>query len=217
MTHGPGSAQGSPAWSPDGRRIAFDVIGDDRRVSIWTIDADGGAPRQMTQGAGNQQWPSWSRDGRWIYFRLAEGTSSDTWKLPAAGGPVERVTREGSASFAVESMDGKDLIHKRNDEDSPLLALPIGGGPVRQLLPCVHGVNFAVGLAGIYYAACGPGPVRSIHLFDRTARDRVLGSVRDVSPYQLDRLAVSPDGKTILIQQQTLESDLVLIDNFSAR
>ena len=82
------------------------------------------------------------------YFRLAEGTSSDTWKLPAAGGPVERVTREGSASFAVESMDGKDLIHKRNDEDSPLLALPIGGGPVRQLLPCVHGVNFAVGLAG---------------------------------------------------------------------
>jgi len=31
---------------------------------------------------------------------------------------------------------------------------------------------------------------------------------------ELDRLAVSPDGRTILDQQQTISNDLVLIDNF---
>ena len=75
--------------------------------------------------------------------------------------PADRpsASRETAAPCSrLESMDGKDLIYKREFGDSPLLALPLAGGPARQLVPCVSGVNFAVGPAGIYYAACGPGP-----------------------------------------------------------
>ena len=113
LTRGPGR-KGSPSWSPDGRQIAFDMRDADGPLRIWTIDADGGAPRQITKGPGDQNTPTWSRDGRWIYFASNEGHSDDTWRVPATGGSPERITRDGSAIFAVESMDGKDLIYKRN-------------------------------------------------------------------------------------------------------
>ena len=116
--------------------------------------------------------------------------------------------------FALESMDGKDLFYKRDFMDAPLMALPLAGGPARQLLPCVTRLNFAVGSAGIYYVACGPGEERSLHLIDRAGRDRVLGSVRDIWGFGLDRPAVAPDGKTILIQRQSVSNDLMLIENF---
>ena len=72
LTHGPGSSQGSPSWSPDGERIAFESEGADGHWHIWIIDADGGTPRQLTTQAGDQHVPSWSRDGRWIYYSAPE-------------------------------------------------------------------------------------------------------------------------------------------------
>ena len=213
LTRGPGS-KGSPSWSPDGRRIAFDMRSADGPLSIWIIDADGGAPRQITKGPGDQSTPTWSRDGHWIYFASHEGDGIDTWRVPATGGSPERITRDGSTFFAVESMDGKDLIYKRNMGDSALLALPLAGGPARQLLPCVSLVNFAVAPAGIYYAACGPGLEHSIHLIDGAGQDRVLGSAKTPWGFELNRLAVSPDGTIILIQQGSVSNDLMLIENF---
>ena len=38
LTHGPGRWQGSPAWSPDGRHIAFDSQAADGSWHIWTVD-----------------------------------------------------------------------------------------------------------------------------------------------------------------------------------
>ena len=161
-------AQGSPSWSPDGRQIAFDAQGDDGRLAIWTIDADGGAPRRITKGARRSAHADVVPRRALDLLPADQGQRSDTWRVPASGGSAERVTREGSASFATR-VDGRQgpRSTSENFADSPLLALPLAGGPARQLLPCVHGVNFAVGPAGIYYAACGPGPERSIHLLDR--------------------------------------------------
>ena len=213
LTQGPGSWQGSPSWSPDGRQIAFDSRGADDHQSIWIIDAEGGGPRRITNGPGDQRMPTWSPDG-WIYFAWDQGQRPDVWRVRETGGSPEPVTRDGSAFSALVSMDGKELIYKREFGDSALLTRPVAGGPVRQLLPCVSAVNFTVGDAGIYYAACGSGTERSIHLFDRAGRDRELGRIPDIWAFRLNRLAVTPDGKTILIQQQSISNDLMLIENF---
>lgn len=66
----PQNIGGSPAWSPDGKRIAFDQMADERRrQQVFVMDADGSHVRQLTL---DPNWScahaSWSPDGNWIVF-----------------------------------------------------------------------------------------------------------------------------------------------------
>jgi TolB protein len=77
----------APAWSPDGRRIAFS-----RRGSIWTMGADGSDQQQLTRGRGDSQ-PAWSPDGRRIVFSRWK----DLWLTGVNGGKPWRFARAGSS------------------------------------------------------------------------------------------------------------------------
>jgi eukaryotic-like serine/threonine-protein kinase len=222
LTRGPGQVQGTPRWSPDGRRIAFNSQAADGRMDIWTIDAEGGAPRRLTQEPGDKVNPSWSRDGRHVYFSSTPASGdTDVWRIPAEGGVAERLTR-GGGFWPRESLDGRTLYYTRSMARSPLLALPVAGGAERQLLDCVPASGFAVASAGIVHATCptdaGPlalGPSRSsLFVLDPlTGRDGLLGTV-DWKP-GWPAIAVSPDGQTILLTRGVWEgSDLMMIEGF---
>jgi Tol biopolymer transport system component len=94
--------------------------------------------------------PSWSRDSRWIYFQSDQpgDATTEVWRIPATGGSEERLTH-GGGSLAYESADGKTLFFMRAFANAPLFALPVAGGPERQLLECVRAIGFAVGPKGI--------------------------------------------------------------------
>ena len=249
LTHGPGTRQTRPAWSPDGRQIAFASSTADALADIWIIPADGGVPRRVTTDAGEESGPVWSRDGKRIYFMSNRGGDGpyggrDTWQVPAEGGALTRVTRGGSSLVAFESPDGKEFIYQsmvaaestpakgpavQSLGDSPLFAVPSGGGTARQVIPCVKLLSFAVVSTDVYFSPCGshrhrdqsngyirtwpPGSDIPIHALDMTTgRVRVVASVR--APFDSDNLAVSPDGKTILVHRTTASSDLMLVENF---
>src|SRR6185369_11144597 len=53
----------NPAWSPDGRWIAFSMRGD-----IWKIPAAGGEAIAITSGPAYNFEPAWSRDGQSLFF-----------------------------------------------------------------------------------------------------------------------------------------------------
>jgi eukaryotic-like serine/threonine-protein kinase len=223
LTRGPGQLQGTPRWSPDGRRVAFDSQAADGHLHVWTIDAEGGAPHRLTQEPGDEFTPSWSRGGRHVYFSSTQpGAGTDVWRIPAEGGAAERVTR-GGGWWPRESLDGHTLYYLRsNNGRSPLLALPVAGGEERQVLDCVPGSGFGLAPAGIVHAACPTdptpfviGPSRSsLFILDpQTGQDRPLGTV-DWRP-DWPAIAVSPDGQTILLTRGVWEgSDLMLIDGF---
>jgi serine/threonine protein kinase len=225
LTHGPGIAQGTPRWSADGQRIAFDSEAEDGKWDLWTIDVDGGSPRRITVGAGNKQMPSWSSDGRWIYFHSDRAGAEEVWRIPATGGPEERVTR-GGGSLAYESMDGKTLFFTRTTYvNGPLFALPLAGGIERKVLECVPSKGFAVGRAGVYHLGCAADPSAvALYLLDlATGRDRLLGKLepKSATPQAQQKLnivyglTVSPNGKTMLYTKlENLGSDLMMIENF---
>ena len=101
VTHGiEGGWGGSPSWAPDGHTIAFDESDPpDAHSHIWTVDAEGGAIRQITNGANDQMAPTWSGDGRWIYFSARQGHGLDIWRIPVAGGAPQQVTRGAAGTW----------------------------------------------------------------------------------------------------------------------
>ncbi len=81
-----------PAWRPDGRMIAYAVRQNDR-TDIWTLDLDTDETRRVTNGPGDSQYPSFSRNGARILFESnRENGIWAIYTMDARGGHVERVT-----------------------------------------------------------------------------------------------------------------------------
>src|SRR5262249_3920752 len=59
---------GSPRWSPDGKLIVFDTQTPDGLRDIYVIGASGGQPTPIVRDAADDKVPSFSRDGRSVYF-----------------------------------------------------------------------------------------------------------------------------------------------------
>lgn len=81
---GPGE-QAYPAWSPDGRHVAYasDHDAGAGELDIYVADAAGREVSRVTKHPGYNAYPSWSRDGRWLYFN-AERTAGTRNVLRAA-------------------------------------------------------------------------------------------------------------------------------------
>ena len=95
--------QTDPAWSPDGRRIAF-VSRRDGRSHVYVMRADGTGSRRVTDARPDDESPTWSPDGR----RIAFSRVGDLFAVPSRGGPVRRIGRalEGEALDPAWSPNG---------------------------------------------------------------------------------------------------------------
>ena len=151
LTHGPGRWQGSPRFSPDGRQVAFGSLSSPGSWHIWAVDSDGGSPRQITDDAGDQQVPSWSRDGQWIYFSANSGHGQNiwrgNWRGEAAGAGFSRrqwlvrlrMGRRQDVALSAGHLPGRTRGRDPHD----------GGGTAQPVLACARTGAFLGYAAGL--------------------------------------------------------------------
>jgi hypothetical protein len=159
--------------------------------------------------------PSWSPDGRWVYFGSTRTGRWEVWKVPVppAGGQATQVTRNGGAC-AFPSADGTRIYYTKHDGDAALWSMPVAGGAETQVLPSVVGRAFAVFADGIYFV---PGADRNgryaVHFLPFATG--VASPVVGIASSPGLGMTVSPDRREILYPlDDSTNKDLMLVEGF---
>jgi dipeptidyl aminopeptidase/acylaminoacyl peptidase len=66
----------APAWSPNGRELAFVTYEDTARGHVWKVAATGGTPTRLTKEPGDYVDPVWSADGKSVIVARGEGATA---------------------------------------------------------------------------------------------------------------------------------------------
>ncbi len=124
-----------PAWSADGRRIAFSSNRGGLGEQVYVMNADGTGQARLTDPPETNAQPAWSPDGQRIIFSRSDG---NIWIMDADGtdeGPL--ISLSGSEAGADWSPDGSRIAFVRDDGGIYTIR-PDGAGLTPIVGPGIH-------------------------------------------------------------------------------
>jgi Tol biopolymer transport system component len=128
-----------PAWSPDGRRIAFRSARDGQG-EIYVVSGDGSGLRRLTRNVASDGGPIWSPDRRQIMFVRWRHANSDIYVVNPDGSgernltPEVRSARRAEDSSPAWSPDGRKIVFVSNREgDGQIYVMNADGSGQRRL------------------------------------------------------------------------------------
>ena len=187
----------SPAWSPDGRKLAY-VSFEKGNSAIYTQDVATGARELISSGAGINGAPSFSPDGRKLALTLSRTGNPEIHVRDMATGSTVQLTQHWSIDTEpVWSPDGQNLYFTSDRGGKPqIYRVSAGGGePTRVTLEGDYNARASVAPDGRKIAvAQGRGNEYRIAVWDiETERFTVL------TPGKLDESpSFAPNGSMIL-------------------
>jgi hypothetical protein len=102
----------SPAWSPDGRTLAYVQWRQGGDRDLYTVEVATGRTRRLTADRAQELGPVWSPDGRTIYFSSDRTGIFNVYALDVATSALTQVTNVvGGALQPAISPDGKQLAY----------------------------------------------------------------------------------------------------------
>ena len=160
-----------PAWSPDGRWIAFYAVWGsseteaETQYDLFTVHAGGGAPNAVTEDVHFEHSPAWSPDGRSLYFVSDRGGSRDLWRVSIDEltgkrlGDPERMTSGSSVAHISPSGDGGRVLYTADKAFREILrvqfdsvAEKVAGPPVSITPPGLQARHPAISADGEWVA-----------------------------------------------------------------
>jgi TolB protein len=187
----------SPAWSPDGRKLAY-VSLEGRRSQVYVQEVATGARERVSASPGLNSAPAWSPDGRYLALTLSKDGNPEIYLLTLATGTLQRITNNPAIDTeAAWSPDGSSLVFTSDRGGTPQLYRVFPGGGSAQRLT----------FEGDYNARASFAPNgRTLALLHRSggrfriaALDLETGALRVLTDSALDESpSVAPNGSVVM-------------------
>src|SRR5579872_5016109 len=217
----------NPAWSPDGRWIAFLRATLPGRSTVVLVPPTGGSERVVREVASpgpSVQSLTWSPDGKsLVVFDQPAGQAGGLWLLSLDGRELQRLTSVVGGSAPLDrapafASDGSSLAFVRrvanNSEDLYLLPLGVGLRPTakpRQITranQAISGLAWAADRRGLIFSS---GPPGNENLW-RTSISGAPSTRRLSEQADILSLAISPHSHRLAFAQSRREMDIYRAD-----
>lgn len=187
----------SPAWSPDGKKIAY-VSFEKTKAQIFSVDIATGQRRLLTDFTGINGAPAWSPDGRQLAVVLSKSGSAKIYSVDLASGMMKQLTfGEAIDTEPRYSPDGRSLLFTSGR----------GGSPQIYRLSLADGGISRVTYDGNYNARASYSPnqqnIVMLHREDRqfniAVQNVASGRITPLTNSPMDESpSISPNGRLIL-------------------
>ncbi len=199
-------------WSPDGRRLVFESR-PGSHSTVTLTDPAAGQIRVFEGNNYNEERPTWSNDGKFIYFGTDRDWQMRIWRRQFAGGLAVRVTsHEGQQAF--ESADGNMLYFVPGNLNPGIWAMPAAGGE-EAVIPetarfHIRG-HWAPGPAGIFLMGYDNEP-RTLYVYRFATQSlHPVMTLPKLLPANVPAMAVDRAGTRLVLAQEDLSSSEIMI------
>jgi hypothetical protein len=207
---------GSLRLSPDQKELLFDGVSKGRWIVYRMSLVPGATPQPLICRTSNSVRPSWSHDGRFIYFSSDRTGDWELWRASANGDQEIQITHHGGFE-SFETHDGKTLFfNKRNQAGLWSRSLGPGGAPSRRVLEIGANGRWSLGRDALYLLTDSPEQRWNFELWRLHLSTGKLSKVlkldrRTCLPFE-PSVSVSYDEKLLAYaSQETPQSDIMMI------
>jgi len=207
----------SPAWSPDGRQLAYVSFFEKQKAVVWVQDVYSGQRKAVADYRGSNSAPAWSPDGTQLAVTLTRDGTSQLYLIPAAGGEPRRITHSNAIDTEpCFSPDGKQIYFVSDRGGGPqVYRMPSSGGnPERVTFNGAYNISPAISPDGrtLAYVA------RQGNVFRLATLDLALGTVNQITDTSDDESpSFAPNGRLLIYATRAGGRDVLMTTSLDGK